>query len=52
MIKISCKAAIGGIMLLFKRVACNDCHVWTVGFLEGDFVEAGAGGLRLDQTVK
>lgn len=22
-------------MLLFKKVACNDCHVWTVGFGRG-----------------
>lgn len=24
-------------MLLFKRVACNDCHVWTVGFFGRGF---------------
>lgn len=40
-------------MFLFKKVACNDCHVWTVGFWKGILLEEGGlGGLRLDQTMK
>lgn len=40
-------------MLLFKRVACNDCHVWTVGFFGRGFCgRQEAGGPRVEQTVK